>query len=78
MAGVCAQFFNPARLAIIGELVPEDRRAQASGLTQLTSSLALIVGPTLAAPAYFQFGPGSALLVNAASFAVSCAAIAAR
>jgi MFS family permease len=77
LSGICAQFFGPARLAIIGELVPEGQRARASGLAQFTSSLALIVGPTIAAPVYFQLGPGGALVANALSFVASFAVIAA-
>ncbi len=77
LAGVCAQFFAPARLAIIQEIVPEPYRARASGLSQATSSLAMILGPMAAAPLYFLCGPGLALTLNAVSFLVSFAAIAA-
>jgi MFS family permease len=77
LAGICAQFFAPARLAIIQEIVPEPFRARASGLSQTTSSLAMIAGPMAAAPLYFACGPGLALVVNAVSFLVSFTAIAA-
>jgi len=77
LSGICAQFFAPARIAIIGELVPESLRARAFGLTQVTSSLALVVGPAVAAPIYFQLGPGDALVANGLSFVASFAAIAA-
>jgi MFS family permease len=76
LAGVCAQFFAPARLAIIQEIVPEPFRARASGLSQATSSLAMIAGPMAAAPLYFACGPGLALALNAVSFLVSFAALA--
>jgi Na+/melibiose symporter-like transporter len=77
LAGICAQFFAPARLAIIQEIVPETTRARASGLSQATSSLAAIVGPMAAAPLYFVSGPGLALALDAVSFLCSFAAIAA-
>jgi MFS family permease len=68
---VCAQFFSPARLALTADLVEEAQRAQASSLEQTTSSLAVIVGPPLAAPLLFAFGPEWALLLEALSYAVS-------
>lgn len=75
LATACAQFFNPARLALIGDVVPEERRAHASMLSQVTAQLALIVGMALAAPLYFGLGIWWALLVNAASFAISFLAV---
>ncbi len=75
LASACAQFFNPSRLALIGDLVPEPQRAQASGLTQVSLSIASIVGPPLAAPVLFAFGVEWALIVNALSFVASFVAI---
>jgi MFS family permease len=75
LTGVCAQFFGPARLILIATLVPEERRPQASGLTQVTTSLSTIIGPALAAPLFFALGAGWALLLNALSFVVSFLAI---
>ncbi len=75
LASTCAQFFNPSRLALIGDLVPEPQRAQASGLTQISLSIAGIVGPPLAAPVLFAFGVEWALIVNALSFVASFVAI---
>jgi MFS family permease len=75
LASTCAQFFNPSRLALIGDLVPEPQRAQASGLTQVSLSIAGIIGPPLAAPVLFAFGVEWALIVNALSFVASFVAI---
>jgi MFS family permease len=75
LATVCAQFFSPSRLALIGQVVEEPLQARASGLSQITITLAMIVGPPLAALLVFGLGVEWALLVNAASFAVSFAAI---
>jgi MFS family permease len=77
LAGVCAQFFGPARMAMIGHVVPEARRAQAAGLSQTTSSIAIIVGPVVAVPIFFAVGAGAALLANAGSFCISMILIAA-
>jgi MFS family permease len=72
----CQQFFGPARMALIGDIVDEDQQARASGMAQVTMSLAAVIGPPLAAPLLFSFGVQWALLVNAASFIVSFATIA--
>jgi MFS family permease len=70
-----AQFFNPSRLAVLGLVVPPADRAKASGMLQATSSGAAIAGPVLAAPLLFAAGPQWALIINAASFCFSFAAI---
>lgn len=71
----CSQFFGPARLALIGDIVsPADRR-RASALSQTTMSVALILGPPLAGPLLLGLGTSWALVVNALSFVVSFAAI---
>jgi MFS family permease len=76
LATVCQQFFGPARMALIGDVVDEEQRARASGLGQVTMSLAAVIGPPLAAPLLFNFGVQWALLFNALSFVVSFFAIA--
>ncbi|HEY6411648.1 MAG TPA: MFS transporter, partial [Ktedonobacteraceae bacterium] len=76
-ASICAQFFQPARLALTGDVVDEAQRAQGSGLGQVTQSLASILGPPLAAPLLFGFGVQWALLINALSFGLSFLVLAA-
>ena len=71
----CAQFFGPARLALVNDVVGQEQLARATGLTQVTSTSALIIGPALAAPLFFTFGPQVALGLNALSFAVSFATL---
>ena len=71
LATAAAQFFNPARFALIGDVVPEAQRARAAGLGQATLAIAAIVGPPLAAPLLFAVGVRWALLANALSFLVS-------
>ncbi len=75
LATSCTQFFNPARLALVGDIVPEERRTQASGLLQTTMGLSFIIGPALAAPLYFAAGATWALAINALSFAGSFLAL---
>jgi MFS family permease len=71
LASACAQFFNPSQMALIGDIVEERQRPRASGLSQATFSLAILVAPPLAAPVLFAFGVQWALLVDALSFVVS-------
>lgn len=66
-----SQFFRPASLALTGDIVPEETQARAMGLNQASMSIAMILGPTLAAPLFVAFGPEWALGVNAFSFIVS-------
>lgn len=75
LASVCAQFFNPARLVLIGDIVPESERTRATGLLQVTVSLATFFGPVLAAILYSVVGISVALALNALSFFVSFLAI---
>ena len=66
-----SQFFRPASLALTGDIVPEETQARAMGLSQTSMSIAMILGPTLAAPIFVAFGPEWALGVNALSFVAS-------
>lgn len=77
LTAACAQFFNPARLALLGDVVEEPQRPQAFGMQQVTQSIASILGPPIAAPLLFGFGVQWALLINALSFGLSFLAIAA-
>jgi MFS family permease len=74
-ATVCAQFFLPSRLALIGDVVPDEQRTRASGMSQVTANLGVIVGPPIAAALFFGAGVQWALLLNALSFAFSFLAI---
>jgi MFS family permease len=70
-ASCFSQFFNPARFAMIAEVVDPADMPRASGLLMATVSLAGVIGPPIAAPLLFVSGVQWALLINAASFAVS-------
>ena len=75
LVSVGSQFFSPARVATIVDIVDEPLRAQAASTSQLLSSVAMIVGPAAAAPLFFRLGVRWALILNALSFAFSWAAI---
>lgn len=76
LATTCAQFFNPARLALTGDIVAEPLLGRAFGFDYSTENLAFIVGPTLAA-LLFLWGVQWALAINALSFVVSFVMVAA-
>lgn len=65
------QFFRPSSMALIQQIVPQEQQARAMGFLQVSVSLALIIGPSVAAPLYAAFGPKWALLIDAATFVVS-------
>ncbi|HEY7431902.1 MAG TPA: MFS transporter [Streptosporangiaceae bacterium] len=74
-ASCFAQFFNPARFALLGAVVDAPDMPRASSVFQATGSFAAIIGPPLAAPLLFTLGVQWALVINAASFVVSFATI---
>jgi MFS family permease len=69
------EFFDPSRLAVMGEIVPPRDQPKASGQLTAAFSLAQIIGPPIAAPLLFTVGVQWALILNAASFAVSFACV---
>jgi MFS family permease len=75
LVNACAQFFNPATVALIGDIVPEANQARANGLFQVSASLAILLGPAIAPPLLLAFGPQWALVIDALSFVVGFAAL---
>jgi MFS family permease len=65
------QFFAPARIAVIADIVPREQHTQAYGSLQQVRYLAQIIGPSIAAPLYIALGPAWAFGLNAFSFLVS-------
>jgi MFS family permease len=77
----CAQFFLPAQLALIKDIVPagsptggSPRQDQALEMTQAIQALGVVIGPPVAAALVFGLGVQWALLANVLSFVVSFAA----
>jgi len=74
--GAATAFFNPASDALVPQLLPADDLAQANSLDQLIRPLALrLAGPALGGLLVGAFGTGAAFGLDAASFAVSIAAL---
>ena len=76
VTAAATQFFGPARMALVRDVVPEEARAQATSLAQVNASVSTIIGPPLAVPTLFVLGVEWALIANALSFVVSLSLIA--
>jgi predicted MFS family arabinose efflux permease len=74
-ATICTQFFGPARLALLNDVVAAPNLTRASSRQQVTGNLSLIIGPALAAPIFFGLGARWALIFDALTFAISFLAI---
>ncbi|MHB9145692.1 MAG: MFS transporter [Symbiobacteriia bacterium] len=70
-----SQFYNPARGAIISVIVQRDSLVAANSLSQVTSNLALVLGPMVGTAVYFAVGPTWSFGIDAASFMLSALAI---
>jgi MFS family permease len=68
-------FFAPASTRLVGETAPVDRLQQANALLSGSRSTAIVAGPALAGVLVGTVGPGAAFAVDAATFAVSTAAL---
>ncbi|HXT34875.1 MAG TPA: MFS transporter, partial [Chloroflexota bacterium] len=75
LTGSCAQFFTPAEMGMLADIVPEADLPRAAGMNQAATSLTMLIGPPLATVLFFAIGPGPALIFNALSFVVSWLAI---
>jgi MFS family permease len=74
--GAAAAFFGPAFDAITPEVLPEVELAQANALDQLVRPAALrLAGPAIGGLLIEAVGVGAAFALDAASFAVSAAAV---
>jgi MFS family permease len=70
LLAIFAQFFIPAQLALIKDIVPQARQDQALETFQAIQGLAVIIGPPVAAVLVFGLGVVWALVLNALSFVV--------
>ncbi|MFZ5916299.1 MAG: MFS transporter [Chloroflexota bacterium] len=75
MVSTVSRFFFPARSAAIPLIVDKDELIVANGLSQITQTVALIVGSALAGFAIGLWGEQVAFLADALSFFVSAALI---
>ncbi|GCE07199.1 MFS transporter [Dictyobacter aurantiacus] len=67
----CAQFFDPARMTMIADIVPDTERARGMSMNTIAYNIGLLVAPALAAPLFLSFGVVWAILIDALSFIIS-------
>jgi MFS family permease len=68
LVGCLTAFDNPARQALIGELVPRDQLANAVALNSVSANLARVLGAAAGGGLVALLGLTAAFVVNAASF----------
>lgn len=71
LVSACGQFYGPSRGVLLRDIVEKEQLAQASGLFSAAFNLALILGPSTAAPLFLFCGARWAMLIDAASFFAS-------
>lgn len=69
--GIATALFNPASSGLVPQIVPSEQLQQANALRGLTSSMAMIVGPSVAGLCVATLGSGYTLAIDALTFAVS-------
>ncbi|HHW15534.1 MAG TPA: MFS transporter [Firmicutes bacterium] len=75
ITGAAEAVFFPVLMALVPDLVPEQRLAQANALIEGSRNVVSLVGPALGAAFVQLWGPGPALLVDACSFAASAVSV---
>jgi DHA3 family tetracycline resistance protein-like MFS transporter len=76
--GAGEAFFGPAYGAIVPDVVPRNLLTEANALNQFSRPLTFrLAGPGLGGLIVARFGPGVAMLIDAATFVLSAAAVAA-
>ena len=73
--GAATAFFNPASNAIVPQVVPGSRLQEANALLSFSRWMGKVAGPALAGILLALGSPGSALAIDAATFAVSAACL---
>ncbi|MFQ6058483.1 MAG: MFS transporter [Anaerolineae bacterium] len=74
--GTVGVFFNPARNAVLPNIMDEELLLPANALTQTGQVMATVFGPALAGLFIGWFGPAFAFLFDSLTFFISAAAIA--
>jgi len=75
--GVCFAFIGPARQALVGELVPPERRGNATALALIANNTSRIGGPAVAGAllAWDAAGPSAAYFAMGALYALAAATL---
>src|SRR5262245_33617015 len=76
LGAVVAQFFRPARSALLPRLVARDQLTTANALNAQADATNSLIGPAIGGALFGLFGLGGVVLVDSASFLASAALIA--
>ena len=69
--GAAVAFYSPASYGLVREVVPEEQLQQANGLLAIARYAAFPLGAAIGGSIVALIGPGTALLVDAATYATS-------
>ncbi|HEY3578565.1 MAG TPA: MFS transporter [Gaiellaceae bacterium] len=69
--GAAVAFYSPASYGLVREVVPEDQLQQANGLLAIARYAAFPLGAAIGGSIVALIGPGTALLVDAGTYAAS-------
>ncbi len=75
--GLGHNVFWPSITALVQEIVQPDQLVEVSGLTEVLFQVGFLTGAALGGPLLIRFGLGWALSIDAASYAISAAALSA-
>ncbi|MCE6994999.1 MFS transporter [Saccharothrix sp. S26] len=75
VAGAANAFFAPAAAGLVVDVVPQEQRSQANALVNAAQNAATLVAPVVCAVLVETVGAGVSFAVDAATFAVSAAAL---
>jgi MFS family permease len=75
LVSTCAQLFGPASTVLFGDIVPEQQRTQAMGLSTTTIHMGWLIGPALGSVLVVRYGIQWGALLNALSFVASWACV---
>jgi MFS family permease len=73
--GIVSAFFYPAYSSIVPNLLPQDEIEAGNALMQITTRLAMLVGPVVAGVVVSNTDPGTALGVDALTFVIATLAL---
>jgi uncharacterized membrane protein (DUF485 family) len=71
LGGAAVAFYSPASYGLVREVVPEDELQQANALLAIARYAAFPLGAAIGGPIVAFVGPGTALLVDAGTYATS-------
>lgn len=71
VVGAGSAFFNPAMTGLVPQVISKGNLQQANALTNLTGSVAQIIGPAVAGGIIAVSSPGWAVLIDGVTYAVS-------